>query len=475
MKRFVPFALALAALLAFSPNGLASKQVIGGTAIPITSAPWAVFIRQSVSGGALLCSGSILDSLHVVTAAHCVYDTSGVQASITSLSVRAGISNYNSPQAGDAEQDRGVSSLRIHPGYAGSGGVNPDDVAVLALSAPLDMSGPAVQAVALPATGAAYPAGAAAGIAGFGRETLTAPPDGSLNLLSTTIDQQGSCAGHSNTVIPADDAVALCAIPAATATACTGDSGSGLVTTSDPRTLVGVVSAGPAGCTAGGAAIETYVGAPEILTFIQGAAQPPVAPRKTATTAINLSWHGLLAPGTTLTCASTGWVGTPSLAYVFENSQNGQVLQQGSSPNLVLRPADVSATVFCSALATNDGGTAVISTGTTTAVAAAPTLTIGPISRLSAARGATVSLRLVLTTATALTGKFAACVAPPAAVAARACASQQVSDGGLRGYPLTLLLRVKRSAPAGTWKLAVTAAAGASTGHTIALLGIARG
>jgi hypothetical protein len=464
--------LAATALLTCASSSNAATRIVGGTAIHIPSAPWAVFIRQSVPGGSLLCSGSILDSLHVLTAAHCLYDSSEAQASITSLSIRAGISNYNSPQSGDAEQDRQVSSLRIDPAYV-PGAVNPDDVAVLALSDPLDLSGPAVAAVALPAAGAAYPAGAEVGIAGFGRESSATPPDGSLNWLTAVIDPQGGCGGHSNTVIPDFDAIAFCAIPAA-GTACTGDSGGGLVTTAGTRTLVGVVSAGPLGCTGGGAVILTYVGAPEILSFIQGDDQPPVAPRRTSTTYVNLSWRGVLRAGATLSCTSGDWQGAPTFAYTFANSQDGQVLQHGPSPTYLLRPANVGDRVFCSALATNDGGAALIATGSTAPVEAAPKLAIGPIAPVAAVRGKTVAVRIVLKTVAGENGKFAACITPPAEVAARVCASQEVPHGGFVGLSLTLDLTIKPSAPVGASRLTVTAAAGASRGEATALIRVAR-
>ena len=473
MKRFVPVALAVAILLTCSSTGVTATRVVGGTAITIQSAPWAVFIRQSVPGGSLLCSGSILDSLHVLTAAHCLYDTNGVQASITSLSVTAGVSNYNSPQSTDAEQVRPVSSLRIHPGYSGPGGVDPDDVAVLALSQPFDLSGTAVAAVSLPAAGAAYPAGAPVTLAGFGRESSSTPADGSLNSLSAVVDAQGSCGGHSNTVIPDDDAVALCAIPQ-TGSACTGDSGSGLVTTTGKPTLVGVLSAGPSGCTSGAAAILTYVGAPEILSFIQGNDQPPVAPRKTSATVVNLSWRGLVSVGNTLTCLSTGWDGAPTLGYAFVNSLNGQVLQQGSSGTYVLRASNVGDTISCTALATNQGGTAVLTTGSTAAIGAAPALSIVPIAPIAAVRGATVSVRVVIESASALAGKFAACITPSARVGGRICASQQ-EQGSFSGFAFTLRLKVRPSAPIGVSRLAIAAVAGPSVGQGTALIRVAPG
>src|SRR5205823_13403465 len=122
--------------------GPAAKAVVGGTTVQVQSAPWAVFIRQVSAFGVGLCGGSIVDSLHVLTAAHCVYDSHGGLASVTSITVRAGISNYATPLGSDLEQTRGVSSLRVHPGYQWSTSSSPDDVALLALSAPLDFSGP---------------------------------------------------------------------------------------------------------------------------------------------------------------------------------------------------------------------------------------------------------------------------------------------------------------------------------------------
>jgi trypsin len=468
-----PLLIAGAALLAGSPAGVAATKIVGGSPIRIQSAPWTVFIRQTVSGGSLVCTGSIVDALHVVTAGHCVYDNTGALASITSIAVRAGISNYNTPQPGDAEQDRGVSSLRVHPGYSGPGSVKPDDIAVLALSAPLDLSGPTVQAVALPAANAPFPAGAAVAIAGYGRETSSSPPDGSLNSLTAAVDQQGSCGGDANAVVPDADAVALCAIPSA-GTACTGDSGAGLVTTTGTPTLVGVVSAGPTGCGGGNAVILTYVGAPEILQFVQGNDQPPVAPRKTPATFVNLSWRGPLRVGNTLTCASGGWDGSPTLGFAFVSAKDKTLLQSGPNATYALQPAAVGDTVFCTALAANAGGTAVLSTTTTPAVQPAPALAINPVAPVAAVRGRTVSVRIILEAAAGLSGKFGVCITPLLQVAGRACASQTVAPGSLGAFPFTVRLRIKPTAPVGTSRLSITGVAGPSTGTRTALVRVSR-
>jgi elastase-2 len=455
-------AVALALALAGASRGVAARQIIGGSAIQVQSAPWTVFIRQTQKGATFSCTGSILDSLHVLTAAHCMYDDNGVLASITTLTVRAGISNITTPLGSDSEQDRTVSSFRQHPGYPDDGTVSADDVAILALNQPLDLSGLAVKAVALPGPGFTYPAGAQTTVAGFGRESPSGSPDGSLNSLSLTVDDQGNCGGRPTELITDNDAVMFCAIPASGAT-CNGDSGAGLVTTATATpVLVGVLDAGPVGCGAGWASFA-YLGAPEILQFVQGTIQPPVAPRRTADTTVQLDWNGALRVGNVLTCTSSNWDGSPTISYAFVNSQNGQVLQQGSAGTYTLKPADIHATLFCRALASNNGGVATTRTTTTAAVGAGTPMKIASFAPVSARRGRPVTVRVVVDTPQGLAGRVSVCVAPIASVGSRACAHQRIDDGGYGGLPFNLRLRIKPSAPAGSSRLSVTATSDVST------------
>jgi hypothetical protein len=475
MKRLTPI-LSCAALagvtLVCASAGFSANRVVGGTAIQIQSAPWAVFIRQAAGSTSAFCGGSILDSLHVLTAAHCVYDLSGSMASIKTLTIRAGISNYATPAASDAEQDRGVSSLRVHPAFAWSRTAAPDDVAVLALSAPLDLSGPGVEAANLPAPGTLVPAATQVALAGFGRQSGAGAANGGLYWFTATVDGQGSCGSSASSVVAFNDAVASCA-SSPTSSVCNGDSGSGLVTADGARTLVGIASAGVAGCGAGSHVIFTAVGAPEILRFIQGDDNPPVAPRPTEGTFVSLTWDGALRAGNRLTCEAGGWEGEPRMTYAFINSQNGEVLQKGPRPTLALTPQQVGATVFCTAFATNDGGTSVASTRTTEPVAAAPRLGILHLAPVTGLRGRTASVRVVLDTGR-VSGKFGVCITPLARVGSRVCASRLVTDNGTGGFALTLGLRIKPNAPLGTSRLAIAAVAGPSHAEATALLHVTR-
>jgi hypothetical protein len=461
----------LAGSLALVPSARPAAHVIGGSAIQVQAARWAVFVRQSIPSGTLQCSGSIVDALHVVTAAHCVFDQSGNPASITSLSVRAGISSYTNPAPSDAEQDRGVSSVRVHPSYTWTTGTSADDVALLALSSPLDLSGAAVQAIALPGPSAAFPGHAAVGLAGFGRQLASRSPNGSLVWYTATTADPESCGGFSNDVIPDLDAIAFCA-GSPNEAICTGDSGAGLVTTESTPTLIGVASAGRPGCDLGTNGVFTYVAAPEILRFIQGDDTPPAAPRRTSATTVELSWRGPLDAGNLLTCASTGWDGNPTLAYAFVNSQTNAVLQQGARSDYRLTANDAGATIFCRVLATNDGGTAVLRTDETPPVAAAPPVAITTLAPRTLVRGRTVLVKVVVHAGAGLSGKFGVCITPPATIARRVCSSLFVDDGSFGGFPFSLGLRIKPTAPVGVANLSIQAVAGVSRAQSTAVVRI---
>jgi len=185
--------LAGASLLAAPGPGYPAGTVVGGTPIVVQSAPWAVYLRVSMGATGSFCSGSIIDAQHVVTAAHCVYGPDGTPVPATALRIRAGISSSSRTIRSDAEQDRDVVSVRVHPGYGGPAAGSADDVPVLTLDQPLDFGGTAVQPVALPGPGTGFPAANAdVGFAGFGRENPAVPATGSLNWLTARVDEQES-------------------------------------------------------------------------------------------------------------------------------------------------------------------------------------------------------------------------------------------------------------------------------------------
>ncbi|HST38556.1 MAG TPA: trypsin-like serine protease, partial [Conexibacter sp.] len=347
------------------PQQIKKPSIVGGTAIPITQAPWQVYLQARSGGGQTYsCGGSILDERRILTAGHCLYDSATLTAFVAGdLTVVAGVSNLRAPEA--TEQVARVAALRIHPGYsytAANGGVAPDDVAVLELTTPLDLTGPAARAISLTAAGA-YPApGTAAGITGYGRQVAGGTPDGQLYAVGTTIGDPLVCGGEANAVV-------LC-ISSQVGSACEGDSGGPLT--------IGAVQAGvasfvtdipPAGaCAVGSVNGYTNLAAPEILEWVNGNPAPPIAPRGGR----DVSARGVFQAGSSMTCSAGTWTGTPAFAYTFVDTRNGQVLQSGANATYAFTDGDVGRTIACQVSATNSGGTGITRTEASPAIAVNP-------------------------------------------------------------------------------------------------------
>ena len=332
-----------------------AEAINGGRAIPVQAAPWTVFILENAGSTHFVCTGSVVDPIHIVTAAHCVLDGEERPAPPSAFVVRAGVSNFKAPLRTDAEQDRKVRRYRIHPRYFFTGADDPDDVSVLELAAPLDLSGPAVKAVALPGPNAPVPAGATVKLAGFGSKAAGVKSKGPLHALTGKVDAQGAC-GSSGRGLLEFNAIEICAW-SPTSSVCNGDSGGGLVTAGPKPTLVGIVSAGAPGCEIGSRSLFTYTGAPEILSFIRGNDHPAAAPREGPNPA-GIRWNGRLVVGKTITCDHGDWPGTKArFSYSFVNSTTGVVLQRGPKARFTVPAGDRGVTIACRVAASNAGGT----------------------------------------------------------------------------------------------------------------------
>ena len=376
----------------------------------------------------------------------------------------------------DVVQDRTVSTFRVHPGYVYQDTGLPDDIAVLTLASPLDLSGPAVQAVALPAPNAPYPVGAAVSISGFGLQngadnTSTGP----LVTMATTVEPQAQCGEFTQTLlIQYDNAVMLCTT-SPSSSLCSGDSGSGLVTTSGTPTLIGVADAAEPGCPAGHDNISAYVGAPELLSFIEGNDQPPTAPRPTSqTTSYKLTWGDPLVVGDTLTCSTSGWPEPVQSVYSFVNAGTGTVLQTGPAPTYVLPASAVGTEILCQIAVTDAGGTTIVRTTSTSSVAAAPHASIKPLAPLTAKRGQDITVHVVLQSPAGLSGAFTVCATLPASVGGHLCHSVHKAFGASGNFPFAFIFRIKKTAPIRTVKIAISATAGSSTATSTELLRITK-
>jgi hypothetical protein len=372
----LPVAVAAALSVCLVAGGASpARAVIGGQPTQVQSAPWTAYVQFADSPDLVLrCTGAIVDASHVVTAAHCLKNEAGVAAQPSQMLVDAGLSNFAGPAATDAPQVMEVSAVRIHPGYAPNTGDpdDPDDVAVLTLATPLDLSGAAVRAIALPAAGAPFPTGAPVTSAGFGRTDPSSSTAGPLNAMAATVDPQGLCGGASDDpdTVAANGAVLCFASP--TSTACNGDSGSGVVTAGSNPVLIGIVDASDGNCDVGGAVLAAYVGAPEILRFIQGDDRPPTAPRPATAIPVHVHWSTRRAlAGSTVTCTTAGWTVPGRVVYTFLEASTSRVLRSGS-PTYKVPKSLVGHRILCRVAVTNDGGTTIATSALTPTIRAAP-------------------------------------------------------------------------------------------------------
>lgn len=469
--------LSLAALALWVVLGAApAAAVIGGSAISIRAAPWSVMVRdtRTTTGSAtteFLCTGSILDPTHVLTAAHCLFDDSGVLATPADISVEAGVSNDLTPLTGDRAQSVSVSGFAVHPGYRWSAQSSDDDVAVLTLATALNLSGPDASAVRLAAAGSPFPGEREATVAGFGREQFGELPDGQLESMRAIVDGQGHCGQQPADGLLYDDAIALCAL-APRATTCNGDSGAGLVTTGAQPTLIAVVSTGSLTCTPGSPTFFTYVAAPAIRSFILGDAHPPIPPIESRATYLQLGWSPPLVVGATLGCTSGDWGRPVSLRYAFVTA-TGRLLASGANPDYTIAASGLRQRLSCMVSASDAGGTALEQTPFTNPVAPPPPLTIAASPPLRADRGETLAVHVALRAPRGLSGRFGACATPPPGIGKRSCSSLANQHGGAGWFTFVVSVWIRPGAPLGTVGLPIEAVAGAARAKTRVTLRIA--
>ncbi|XP_069102738.1 prostasin-like [Argopecten irradians] len=117
-----------------------TNKIVGGSVASHGEFPWQVSVRYNNQH---LCGGTLVDSQWVVTAAHCFEDLSTRHG----WTVGVGMHDQHHVYSSSIHH---VSSVVVHTGY--NSRTNHNDIAMMKLSSPVDLSGNYIRAACLPNT-----------------------------------------------------------------------------------------------------------------------------------------------------------------------------------------------------------------------------------------------------------------------------------------------------------------------------------
>jgi secreted trypsin-like serine protease len=278
------FLLAFAALTVlfsgFAPSSPAAApaaiSVVDGSPALHGSFPYLAFVIYRDGGASEACSGTVVSSNVILTAAHCVVDEEhGALRPASRFRVVTGNVEWGSSE----RVVSAVSAVAAYPEYTWSGEFTHwGDAAILQLAQPI--SAPAVKL----ATSEAPAAGSSALMVGWGKTT---PSQSGVSPLlhygETSIESDLDCAAGSSHFHPGAE---LCVLdPSQLRSACSGDSGGPLLvvapgTTSEPLE-VGIASfIIDGGCSPSTPQYYTSAAlvAPWVASQVAAAAPPPATP-----------------------------------------------------------------------------------------------------------------------------------------------------------------------------------------------------
>jgi secreted trypsin-like serine protease len=131
-----------------SASSTVLSRIVGGEPATHESWSWAVSLR--VSGGHI-CGGSIISPLLIATAAHCIEDIT----TLTTLTILAGSTNVVPSSSNKVYQIRSIAQIYKHANYDSDKNIN--DIALLRLSSPLNMTMGNLKPICLPTGTTAQP------------------------------------------------------------------------------------------------------------------------------------------------------------------------------------------------------------------------------------------------------------------------------------------------------------------------------
>ncbi|XP_050100541.1 proclotting enzyme [Anopheles aquasalis] len=213
-----------------------TERIVGGHNADPNEWPW---IAALFNNGRQFCGGSLIDSIHILTAAHCVAHMSSFD--VARLTVKLGDHNIRS-NTEIQHVERRVKRLVRHRGFDSRTLYN--DVAVLTMDQPVPFT-KQVRAICLPGAdnSRAYN-GQTATVIGWGSLRENGPQPAILQEVNLPIWTNAECRAKYGPAAPGGIIDTMLCAGQAAKDSCSGDSGGPLMVNDGKWTQVGVVSWG---------------------------------------------------------------------------------------------------------------------------------------------------------------------------------------------------------------------------------------
>ncbi|XP_037033895.1 proclotting enzyme [Bradysia coprophila] len=217
-------------------NGSPDKtKIIGGHNAEPNEWP---FIAVLFNAGRQFCGGSLIDDIHILTAAHCVAHMTSWD--VAGLTVRLGDHNIKS----DTEVrhvERRIKRVVRHRGFDSRTLYN--DVAVLTMDSPVSFSH-SVRPICLPSSNSKQYSGNTATVIGWGSLRENGPQPAILQEVSIPIWTNAECRRKYGPAAPGGIVESMLCAGQPAKDSCSGDSGGPLMVNDGRWTQVGIVSWG---------------------------------------------------------------------------------------------------------------------------------------------------------------------------------------------------------------------------------------
>ncbi|XP_044740915.1 proclotting enzyme-like [Chrysoperla carnea] len=210
------------------------ERIVGGHNADIGEWPW---IAALFNGGRQFCGGSLIDNMHILSAAHCVAHMSSWD--VARLTVRLGDHNIKTNSEVNHIEKR-VKRVVRHRGFDSRTLYN--DVAILTLDSPVQFSRQ-VRPICLPSSGGTF-AGKTATVIGWGSLRESGPQPAILQEVNIPIWSNGECRAKYGPAAPGGIVEHMLCAGQASRDSCSGDSGGPLMVNEGRWTQVGIVSWG---------------------------------------------------------------------------------------------------------------------------------------------------------------------------------------------------------------------------------------